>query len=51
MFILMPMGGNGIQTPSGEHPERLQMVVNTFKAVGVIIAKSRSFGTPPVCLW
>ena len=40
MFILMPMGVNGIQTPSGEQPQHLENVICTdTKVLGAIVVK------------
>ena len=41
MFILMPMGVNGIQTPSGEQPEHLENVICAdMKVLGAIVVKN-----------
>ena len=41
IFILMPMGVNGIQTPSGEQPEHLENVICAdMKVLGAIVVKN-----------
>ena len=47
MFILMPMHGNGIQTPLGEQPEHLGIVIcDIFSPWGPLWWKSEHFTTP-----